>query len=225
MRRDGIVAVVRAPRVLDPMQLVSCLVESGIRCVEFTWTTPNALDALRSAADGGGIVGMGTVLDARQAREAADAGASFIVTPGLRPVVAEVCIEMGVPIIIGALTPSEVLQAMEAGAGAVKLFPARLGGPRYLRDLRGPLPSLRAIPSGGVDASNARDYFAAGAFAVSAGSNLIDESAAASGAHGEIAARAAELRRLLDEGREADTIPEPDYVPSDPSAQQGTTAP
>jgi 2-dehydro-3-deoxyphosphogluconate aldolase/(4S)-4-hydroxy-2-oxoglutarate aldolase len=190
MKADRAVAVIRAERIADPVELASAIAGAGIRCVEFTLTTPGALQALASAVDSGAVVGAGTVLDERQALEAVAAGARFVVSPAYVPELVGACREHGVPVFLGALTPTEVHAAWVAGATAVKLFPAALGGARYLQQLRGPFPDIAFIPSGGIDERSAREYLAAGAVAVYAGSSLAPAELVAAGEHEEIARRA-----------------------------------
>jgi 2-dehydro-3-deoxyphosphogluconate aldolase / (4S)-4-hydroxy-2-oxoglutarate aldolase len=202
MKADRAVAVIRAERIADPLELAGAVAAAGIRCVEFTFTTPGALEAIASAVDSGAVVGAGTVLDERQARDAVAAGARFVVSPAYVPELVGACREESIPVFLGALTPTEVHAAWAAGATAVKLFPAGLGGPRYLEHLRGPFPDIAFVPSGGVDERNARDYLAAGAVAVYAGSSLAPAELVAAGDHEEIARRAhafvASLEPLLD---------------------------
>jgi 2-dehydro-3-deoxyphosphogluconate aldolase / (4S)-4-hydroxy-2-oxoglutarate aldolase len=190
IRSDRAVAVVRGERVADPAGLAATLAGAGIRAVEFTFTIPAVLAAIEAAAASGAIVGAGTVRDERQARDALAAGARFLVSPACFPEVAAVALEAGVPVFLGALTPTEVDSALKAGTTAVKLFPARAGGPRYLRDLRGPFPDADFIPSGGVTEENARDFLDAGAIAVYAGSGLVPAEVVASGDHQEVERRA-----------------------------------
>ncbi|MDH6574938.1 bifunctional 4-hydroxy-2-oxoglutarate aldolase/2-dehydro-3-deoxy-phosphogluconate aldolase [Kitasatospora sp. MAP5-34] len=167
---DRVIAVVRAPVIPDAAALCAALAEGGIRWVEFTFTTPDVTTHLRraAAADTGCRLGVGTVLTAGQAEQAVAAGAQYLVTPGLRPAVAAA----PVPVVLGALTPSEVADALDLGAAAVKIFPARAFGPSYLKDLRGPFPDAPLIASGGVGAANAADFLAAGALAVCAGGEV-----------------------------------------------------
>jgi 2-dehydro-3-deoxyphosphogluconate aldolase/(4S)-4-hydroxy-2-oxoglutarate aldolase len=190
IRSDRAVAVVRGERVADPVGLATTLAGAGIRAIEFTFTIPNVLGAIEAAADSGAVVGAGTVRDERQARDALAAGARFLVSPACVPEVARVANEASVPVFLGALTPTEVDASLKAGTSAVKLFPASLGGPRYLRDLRGPFPAAEFIPSGGITEENARDFLEAGAVAVYAGSGLVPPALAASGDHEEIERRA-----------------------------------
>jgi 2-dehydro-3-deoxyphosphogluconate aldolase / (4S)-4-hydroxy-2-oxoglutarate aldolase len=187
---DRAVAVIRAERVADPVALANALADSGIRAVEFTFTIPDVLRAIDAAAASRAVVGAGTVLTEAQARAAIDAGARFVVSPACVPELAKPCREAGIPVFMGALTPTDVDGAVKAAATAVKLFPARLGGPAYLRDLRGPFPDVAFLPSGGVDERNAHDFLEAGAVAVYAGSSLAPPELVAAGDHAEIGRRA-----------------------------------
>jgi 2-dehydro-3-deoxyphosphogluconate aldolase/(4S)-4-hydroxy-2-oxoglutarate aldolase len=170
---DRAVALVRAREIPDAAALASALAAGGIRAVEFTFTTPGVLDHIAAAVESPAVIGAGTVLTIAQARDALAAGAQFLVTPGLNPAVAELGVAQGVPVLMGAFTPSEVMQALELGASAVKVFPAETAGPTYFKHLRGPLPGVRLIGSGGITGENAREYLDAGAYAVTAGSSVI----------------------------------------------------
>ncbi|MEV6774524.1 bifunctional 4-hydroxy-2-oxoglutarate aldolase/2-dehydro-3-deoxy-phosphogluconate aldolase [Nocardia sp. NPDC051030] len=192
IRADRVLTVVRAPEIPDPAALAEALAGAGIRAMELTFTTPGVLEALRKAADSGhGVVGAGTVLNGAQAAAAIDSGAQFLVTPGIRDEVALVAARHEIPVVMGAFTPSEVMQAMDLGAAAVKIFPARTLGPGYLKDLRGPFPDALLIPSGGVNAGNAAEFLAHGALAVTAGTDVVAPADVAAGRWSEIAARAA----------------------------------
>ena len=190
IRSDRAVAVIRGERVADAAGLAETLADAGIRTVEFTFTIPDVLGAIEAAAASPALVGAGTVRDERQARDALSAGAQFLVSPACVPEVARVAAEAGVPVFLGALTPTEVDAAVKAGTSAVKLFPAGLGGPPYLRDLRGPFPHVDFVPSGGVTEGNARAFLDAGAIAVYAGSSLAPPELVAAGNHDEIGRRA-----------------------------------
>lgn len=194
---DRALAVVRAPEIPNPVALAGALAQSGIRALEFTFTTPGVLDHLRAATASEAVLGMGTVLTADQARAAVDVGAKFLVTPGIRAEIAAVGADSGIPVIMGALTPTEVLVALDLGAAAVKIFPAGALGPRYFKDLRGPLPDVALIPSGGVNAGNAADFLAHGAVAVSAGTDVVPPQAVVSGDWSDIASRAASFVKSL----------------------------
>lgn len=204
---EQVLAVVRADVVPDAAQLCRALVRGGIRVVELTFTTPDVERNLREAAEfaassegAGTLVGAGTVLDARSAEIAVGAGAAFLVTPGVgrfAPGVVEVARAAAVPVLLGALTPSEVLEAVALGADAVKVFPASLGGPRHLTALHGPLPAVPLVPSGGVDADNAQAFLDAGATAVSAGTGVVPPAAVAAGDWDRISAAAQRFRAGL----------------------------
>jgi 2-dehydro-3-deoxyphosphogluconate aldolase / (4S)-4-hydroxy-2-oxoglutarate aldolase len=173
---------VRAAQVADPAGTAAALAEAGVRCVEFTFTIPGALAIIEKASGAAGaVIGAGTVRSADQARQAIDAGARFIVSPGLVPGIEVPCAATGIPLILGALTPTEIIAAMAAGAAAVKLFPASLGGPGYVRQLLAPFPGLPIVASGGVGASAVRGFLDAGALAVMAGSELVPRRAVEEG--------------------------------------------
>jgi 2-dehydro-3-deoxyphosphogluconate aldolase/(4S)-4-hydroxy-2-oxoglutarate aldolase len=186
-----VIAVVRAPHIADAPALCAALAEGGIRHVEFTFTTPDVTRHLAQAAATGAHVGVGTVLTRHQAELAIEAGARFLVTPGCRPEVAQAAHEAGLPAVLGALTPTEVAQAIDLGAAAVKIFPASGFGPRYLKDLHGPYPGVPLVASGGVNAANAAEYLAHGALAVCAGTEVVPATAVAEGNWDEITHRAA----------------------------------
>lgn len=187
---EPVIAVVRASSISDAPALCGALAAGGISCTELTFSTPNVVPHLRDAVAAGHRIGAGTVMTAAQAREAVDAGVSFLVTPGLRPEVAAVAHEAGVPVVLGALTPTEVAQALDLGTAAVKIFPARAFGPGYFKDLRGPFPGLPLIASGGVNAGNAADFLAQGALAVCAGTDVVPPADVAAGNWAEITRRA-----------------------------------
>lgn len=187
---DRAVAVVRAERVADSAGLARTLAGAGIRCVEFTFTIPAVLDVIAAAGGADAVVGAGTVVRPEQARDAIAAGARFIVAPTFVPDVVAPCREAEVPVFLGGFTPTEVAAAFAAGATAVKLFPASIGGPDYVKALRGPFPEIPLIPSGGIDERNAREFLAAGAVAVYAGSGLAPPDLVAAGDHEEIGRRA-----------------------------------
>jgi len=196
---DGVIAVVRLRDLAQAALLTEALVAGGVRAVEFTFTNPAAADAISAARDALGsraLIGAGSVLDAETARVAILAGAAYVVTPTVSLPVIGLCQRYGVATIIGALTPTEILTAWEGGASYVKVFPASLGGPRYLRDVLAPLPQVKLIPTGGVDLDNAGEFIRAGASAVALGSNLVDPSAVAAGKWEAITARA---RAVADE--------------------------
>jgi 2-dehydro-3-deoxyphosphogluconate aldolase / (4S)-4-hydroxy-2-oxoglutarate aldolase len=174
---NGLVAIVRLDDLSAAIPLTEALLRGGVRSVEFTFTNPLAgrvIEQVRGALTGQVAVGAGSVLDPETARVALLAGAEFVVTPTLNVATIELCSRYGVPTVIGALTPTEILTAWQAGASYVKVFPATVGGPQYLKDVRGPLPQVKLIPTGGVNLDNAADFIRAGASAIAVGSNLVD---------------------------------------------------
>lgn len=183
-----VIAVVRAPSIPDAPALCEALAAGGIVWTELTFSTPNVVSHLKAAA--GHRIGAGTVLTAEQARAAIDAGVEFLVTPGLRPEVATVAHEAGIPVVLGALTPTEVAAALDLGTAAVKIFPARAFGPGYFKDLRGPYPGIPLVASGGVNAGNAAEFLAQGALAVCAGTDVVPPDVVAAGDWAEITRRA-----------------------------------
>jgi len=191
---DHALAVIRAPRIDDPIALCAALAAGGIRVIEFTFTTPGVEEVISAAAGMRGVVvGAGTVTDAASAEAAIHAGARFLVTPGLQEDAAAVARDAGVPILLGALTPTEVMRAVELGAAAVKIFPASLVGPQYLKDLHGPLPRVPLVPSGGLHAANAAEWMRAGALAVTAGSSVVSAGDIEAAEWDEVTARAREF--------------------------------
>ncbi|HWH00974.1 MAG TPA: bifunctional 4-hydroxy-2-oxoglutarate aldolase/2-dehydro-3-deoxy-phosphogluconate aldolase, partial [Pilimelia sp.] len=179
---DGVLAVLRAPSGGPPavdriVAASAALVRAGVRCVEVTLNSPGALEALRAVRTlvDGVELGAGTVLRPGDVTAAAAAGAQYVVSPHTDPEIGARARELGLPWYPGALTPTEVATAWRLGATAVKLFPASLGGPRYLRELRGPLPGVALLPTGGVDADTAGEFVRAGACAVGAGGWLLGD--------------------------------------------------
>jgi 2-dehydro-3-deoxyphosphogluconate aldolase/(4S)-4-hydroxy-2-oxoglutarate aldolase len=180
LRERRLLAIVRGRNTQAALDTVLTLAHEGVTLIEVSLTTEKALDvisAARAQLDPEAIIGAGTVITARSAREARDAGASFAVTPGLCDG-ARAARDLGMPVLIGALTPTEVIAAHEAGADAVKLFPASTaGGPEYLRALRAPFPDIPFVPVGGVDAVSGRHYLHDGAVAIGVGSPLVGDAA------------------------------------------------
>ncbi len=179
-----IVAVVRLEEYTHAVQVAEALVRGGISVLEFTLTGRGAIDAVsqvRAKLGSAAHVGIGTALSAEDTEAAISAGAQFVVTPAVREAVISACVRRSVPAVCGGLTPTELLAAHEMGAEFVKLFPASVSGPRYVRDVLAPLPFLKIIPTGGVSADNARLFLEAGAVAVGIGGNLVPPSAIAAG--------------------------------------------
>ncbi len=185
----GVVAVVRSESSDNLVQVIRALSEGGVTAVEVAFTVPNALEVLRAArAELGGTValGAGTVLDPETARAAMLAGAEYIVSPAVNLEVIKMCRRYDVPVMPGALTPTEIIAAWEAGADVVKVFPADLGGPAYLKAVKAPLPQVRLMPTGGVDLNTAEAFLAAGACCLGVGGSLVDAKAIANQDFGKI---------------------------------------
>jgi 2-dehydro-3-deoxyphosphogluconate aldolase / (4S)-4-hydroxy-2-oxoglutarate aldolase len=197
IKKIGIVPVIRASNVAEAVQAVEAVCAGGIPIVEVTMTVPNATQVIRGVVEQHGdkvLTGAGTVLFGEQAKACLDAGAEFLVSPGLSLPVLEVARSRGKLAIPGALTPTELMSAVSAGAQVVKIFPCgNVGGPKYLKALRGPFPDVALIPTGGVNATNAADYFAAGAFALGVGADLVDLSALRAGTPHKITESARQL--------------------------------
>ncbi len=188
---SGLVAIVRGTDGRAAARAALAVMDEGFRYVEIALTTPGALAAIadaRAAAPDGCLVGAGTVLTGSDVDDVADAGGQFIVTPALAESI-EVGVGAGLPVLAGAFTPTEALQAMSRGATAVKLFPASAGGPAYLKALRDPFPHIPFIAVGGVGLKEAPAFWAAGAVAVGPGGPLIGD-AASGGDLGALRARA-----------------------------------
>jgi len=180
----GLVAVVRGGANAGLVEVVRALVEGGVPVAEIAFTVPNAVEvigAVRKALGESVCLGAGTVLDPETARAALLAGAEYVVTPTLNLDVIRLCRRYDRAVLPGAFTPTEVLTAWEAGADVVKVFPADVGGPAYLRALRGPLPQVRLMPTGGVDLSTARAFLDAGACCLGVGGSLVEPEAVARG--------------------------------------------
>jgi 2-dehydro-3-deoxyphosphogluconate aldolase/(4S)-4-hydroxy-2-oxoglutarate aldolase len=176
----GIVPVIRAAHAAEASRAVEAVCAGGISLVEIAMTVPDAPQLLREVAraDGGFLIGAGTVLNAKQAEICIDAGAQFLVSPGLSVEVIHTAAKHGVLAIPGAFTPTEVMAARALGVEVIKIFPCGSGGgPSHLKSLLAPFPDCRFIPTGGVNLKNAEEYFAAGAFALGIGADLADLSA------------------------------------------------
>jgi 2-dehydro-3-deoxyphosphogluconate aldolase/(4S)-4-hydroxy-2-oxoglutarate aldolase len=206
LQAAGIVAIVRVPSPSGVMDACRALCRGGVRAVEITLTVPRALDLIGELVGAFGddlLVGAGTVLDIGACRRSVDAGAQFIVSPAFDAGVVDHCQRHGVLAVPGALTPTEVVRAWQHGADLVKLFPARVATPDYVRDLLGPLPAARLLPTGGIDEAGASAYLAAGAAAVGIGSGLMAPAAIAAGDVDAIAAAADRFARVVAQARAA----------------------
>lgn len=174
---SGIVAVVRAPDPDGLVEVVRALADGGVTVAEVTFTVPNAVDVIRTTKRELGdrvLLGAGTVLDPETARAAFLAGAEFIVSPAVNVDVIRLCRRYDKLIMPGAFTPTEIVTAWEAGADIVKVFPADIVGPAFFKAMRGPLPQVKLMPTGGVDLSTAEAFLNAGAVCLGVGSQLVD---------------------------------------------------
>ncbi|MEX2119491.1 MAG: bifunctional 4-hydroxy-2-oxoglutarate aldolase/2-dehydro-3-deoxy-phosphogluconate aldolase [Pirellulales bacterium] len=202
--QTGIVAILRAPdgsRLVDAAQ---ALLAGGIDVMEVTFTVPHASKVLEHLADQLGdklLLGAGTVLDPETARVALLAGAQFIVSPAINLDVIRLCRRYGKLVLPGALTPTEVLTAWEAGADIVKLFPSELAGPAYIKALHGPLPQVRLLPTGGVNLETAAAFIEAGACALGIGGSLVEPAALARGDMGRIESLARQYVQVVRQAR------------------------
>jgi 2-dehydro-3-deoxyphosphogluconate aldolase/(4S)-4-hydroxy-2-oxoglutarate aldolase len=184
--------------------MVEALVAGGVSGIEITYSTPNAAEVVKNLDGKYGesiLLGMGTLTEVRQVEEAKQAGARYIVSPHLDDSLAQAMISTGLLTMIGALTPSEVVRAHNLGSDVVKLFPGSLGGPAYLKALRGPFPHIPMMPTGGVSQDNIGEWLAAGAIAVGAGSNLCPIALAKEGRFDEITAIARTFVTALNRAR------------------------
>ncbi|MEU4604489.1 bifunctional 4-hydroxy-2-oxoglutarate aldolase/2-dehydro-3-deoxy-phosphogluconate aldolase [Kribbella sp. NPDC023972] len=202
LQRRKVLAIIRTDDPDRALECVHTLVDAGITALEISLTTPGGVDAIakaRAEYDASILIGAGTVVTPAQADAVAAAGAGFAVTPAITRG-AHRSVELGLPVLCGALTPTEVVAALDLGATAVKIFPAKVYGPGYLRELRGPLPDAPLIAVGGVDAQSAPEYLAAGALAVGVASPLLGD-AATGGSQSALAERAKNFLAAVDAPR------------------------
>lgn len=203
----GVVPIIRTASSETALEAARAVHRGGIHLLEVTMTVPGALGVLETLADELGddlLLGAGSVLDPETARAAMLAGARFIVTPGLSVKTVEICKRYSVAALPGALTPTEVITAWEAGADMVKIFPVdNLGGPKYIKALKAPLPQIDMVPTGGVNLENLADFLKAGASAVAVGSSLMNKAALREGRYEVIEAAAKEFLRVAAAARAA----------------------
>jgi 2-dehydro-3-deoxyphosphogluconate aldolase / (4S)-4-hydroxy-2-oxoglutarate aldolase len=205
---EGVVPVIRVASAAEAFEVAKAIHEGGISVVEVTMSVAGALDVMKEVTQKFGknvLLGAGTILDPETARAALLSGAKFIVTPTLNLDVIKMCRRYSAVIIPGALTPTEILTAWEAGADLVKVFPiAQVGGPAYIRALMGPLPHIPMVPTGGVNLQNAGEFIKAGCAAIAAGGELVDKKAVAEKKFSVIAEKAqkfvAEVKKARGKG-------------------------
>jgi len=201
----GVVAIIPTGSSEPLLDIARALVAGGIRSIEVTMTTPGAVAGIERIAEALGdsvLLGVGTVLDATTCRDAVNAGAEFIVSPGFDEAVHATVKEMEKVSIPGAMTPTEILRAWTAGADLVKVFPSGPLGPGYLREVLAPLPQVKLMPTGGVDAANVGEWFKAGAVCVGAGAALVTKEAVAKRDWAAITERARTFARAVEAARQ-----------------------
>src|SRR5438552_1094402 len=204
----GIVAVVRSPDSQQLVEVTRALADGGITVVEITMSVPNALEVLRQVRHALGdrvLLGAGTVLDSETARAVLLAGAEYIVAPTVNLDVIRLCQRYDKLVMPGAFTPTEILTAWEAGADIVKVFPADVVGPAFFKALRGPLPQIRLMPTGGVDLTTAAAFLKAGACCLGVGGQLVEPKAVAAGDFGRIRTLATEYVAIVQQVRKTST--------------------
>jgi 2-dehydro-3-deoxyphosphogluconate aldolase / (4S)-4-hydroxy-2-oxoglutarate aldolase len=205
IRDTGLIPVVRAESADLAMRAVEAIKAGGVSVLEVTMTVPGAIGVIEQLARAYGseaLIGAGTVLDPETARACIQAGAQFIVSPALNEATIAFCRDNDVAIFPGALTPTEVVRAWNAGADAVKVFPAgAVGGASYLKALKAPLPQIELVPTGGVSIKTAADFIKAGAMALGVGADLVDLKALREGNEGLITERARQFIEIVREAR------------------------
>ena len=200
----GVVAIMRANSPDQLLGAATAVLAGGVVAIEVTMTTPGALDVVRQATSQFGrevLFGVGSVLDPETARAAILAGAQFVVCPTFKTATIETCKRYSIPVVPGAYTPTEILSAWEAGANAVKVFPANAGGPSYIKAIRGPLPQVLLSAVGGVTVDNAADFIRAGVAFVGVGGELVSQKLLDAGDFAEITKRARGFRLQVEKGR------------------------
>lgn len=206
IRDTGVIPVVRATSADEAKRAIDAIREGGISVLEITMTVPGAMKLIQQVSTSYGkdaLVGAGTVLDAETAEECVWSGAQFVVSPALNLETIDCCRRLDVPVMPGALTPTEVVQAWNAGADFVKVFPAgAVGGASYLKALKAPLPQIELVPTGGVSLITAADFILAGAAALGVGSDLVDLKAIREGQAALITERAKQYLQIVREARE-----------------------
>jgi 2-dehydro-3-deoxyphosphogluconate aldolase/(4S)-4-hydroxy-2-oxoglutarate aldolase len=205
IREIGVIPVVRGDAPKQALGAAEAVSAGGIPIVEITMTVPGAVDAIAQLAREAGkdlLIGAGTVLDAQAARRCVDAGAQFIVSPGFDRETVEFVRRAGVLMMAAGLTPTEVITAWRAGSAFVKVFPcASVGGPKYIRALRGPLPQIPLVPTGGVNFENAAEFIRAGATALGVGGELVEPGALRFGDYQQITQNAREFLTRVQDAR------------------------
>ena len=202
----GVLAVIRGPSAELTVKMVEALVAGGVKGIEITYSTPDAEAVVRTLADQFGesiLLGMGTLTEPAQAASAKAAGAMYLVSPMCDPDLVRAMVASGLPVMAGCLTPTEIYQTYRLGADVIKIFPGSLTGPSYIKAIHGPFPHIPMMPTGGVSDSNVKDWFAAGAIAVGAGSELCPPALAKEGRFAEITQNAVQFVKVIQDARQA----------------------
>jgi len=206
LRTSGVVAVIRSENPQDLVSVAKALSRGGVKFIEITMTVPGALDVIRDARaefDGTDVyIGAGTVLDASTAEAAIAAGSQFVVGPGTDLEMIRLCNTHGVAVMPGAFTPSEVIHAWRSGGDVVKIFPADIGGPEYLKALKEPLPQVQLLPTKGVNFDTAAAYIKAGAIAVGSGTFLVNKALIAAKDYARLTENAKRLIQIVRDAKE-----------------------
>ena len=195
LKSEKVIALIRADSSASLLDCARALSAGGLNCIELTMTTPGAIELCAQVARElpQVLLGLGTVLDAETARRGIAAGAKFIVTPCVRPEEIKACRELDVPVLGGALTPTEVYTSWELGVDVVKIFPAEYFGPAYIKSVKAPFPKIEVMPTGGVTPETVSEFLKNGAFATAAGSALVSPAALKAKDWPAITARAREF--------------------------------
>lgn len=201
IKREKAVAIIRLPEAQHTRPVFEAIYHGGLRAIEVTVTTPDAINSIRALAKShyeGLCLGAGSVVDTTTVQQCADAGAQYIVIPALNEEVVEAALRLGLPVLAGALTPSEILRAHQLGCSLVKVFPADVFGPKYIKAIKAPLPYIDLVPTGGVSIENVKDWFAMGASAVGISSALMKGFDASRANYEQIQENSAAFRAALD---------------------------
>ena len=205
MKTSGVVGVIRTKSSKKLLKVARAIKEGGVNCVEVAMTTPDALSVIEEVSQqlDDVLIGAGTVLDAETARAAILAGAEYLVSPTTDPEMIKLCKRYDKVVAPGAFTPTEIMEAWEAGADIVKVFPASRLGPKFISDVKAPLPQVSLMPTGGVSKDNASEFISAGADVLCVGSALLDKEAIANEDYNVLTENARELIEAVKKGRES----------------------
>jgi 2-dehydro-3-deoxyphosphogluconate aldolase/(4S)-4-hydroxy-2-oxoglutarate aldolase len=200
LHKEKLIAIVRLNDSSGLIKIAESLQQAGVLFLEVTLTMPNpfaAIEAIKKAISGEFYVGAGTVKNLDLAKRSIDCGADFLVSPNFKLEVVELAHKNDLAVMSGALTPTEIYEAWESGSDAVKIFPSSLGGPKYFKELSGPFPDIRLMPTGSITLESAPEYLKAGAFALGVGTSLVNPGDVAAGNYEQISQSATEFRRII----------------------------